>query len=430
MKQQSTYLIGGGLVVLLLLFFALTNRGCQRNFSWRETYDQNSKEPYGAYIFYELLKDRYSADNFMVSDDTLANKLPLEDALTDEKMAYIFVGAAMYLDSNSVESLFNFAAGGNDVFISSKTIPYYLMEYLYAADCEETYWNDYRQLNDSTAQVNFTDSELQADSNFTLQYYKRFSPSSYNWSYIDDRVFCAESSFENLGVMNDYLPIFARVPYDKGNIYLHTTPLAFSNFSLKKEENLEYVEKVLSYTDAEKVFYDAHSRISEGVGRRQNQEFDLFNNRTFNKDNELSYILSQPALRWAWYLTLATALLYLIFRAKREQRIIPVTEENRNTSLEFIGTIGQLYFQQNNHRGLALQKMKLWLGHVREKYRIPAKDLDAEFVKKLAVKAEVQADIIEDVISKYQTIQGATGIQEHTLIEFHQAVERFYDLSK
>lgn len=433
MQQNKIIAIAGGFVFLLLLFFVLTGDGCngKRSFSWRETYDETSKEPYGAYVFYELLKNEYAGDKFTAITDSLVVALPIEDENSSVKSDYIFVGSAMFTDSASTQTLLSFVEKGNNAFISSKSIPYDLMSYIYDDACNEIYWDDYASVRDSAAVFNVLHPNLRDEENIRFKYYKQFSPVKYNWNYIDPNVFCEEeNSLVELGQMNDFYPNFARVLYGEGFFYLHTTPMAFSNFSLQEEQSLAYAEKVISHLDGEKVYYDTHNRISEGVSRRRNERENWMQNRTFSNESELSYILSQPSLRWAWYLTLALVLFYLVFRAKRQQRIIPVTEPNRNTSLEFVGTVGQLYFQQGNHQKLARQKFKLWQSFIRDKYRISAKELDEEFVKKLAAKSDVPPSDIQTILQQYNIIQGATGIQQHTLIDFHGVVENFYKKCK
>ena len=427
MQNKNLIFIGGGVVILLLLFFTFTGDGCggKRTFSWRETYDEKSREPYGAFVFFELLKESYSEEKFTVITDSLHASLPAEPT---EKSQYVFVGPAMYTDSASTQALLSFVEKGNDAFISSKTIPYDLMFYLYYEECNGILWNDYEVLQDTS----LTAAVDRNEQSFEFVYYKNFGAKLYNWNYIDPSVMCeGENAIKQLGVMNDYYPNFAKVKYGNGQFYLHTTPLAFSNFSLQHEENLQYTGQVLSYLNAEAVFYDTHSRVSEGIGRRRNERNNLFpDDRRFESGGELSYILAQPPLRWAWYLALGLSLLYLVFRAKRRQRIIPVTEANRNTSLDFVGTIGQLYFQQENHQKAAEQNFKLWLGFVREKYRISSKDTDAEFAKRLAAKADVPLALVNKILEQYDVIQKATGIHSHTLIDFHALLEKFYAEAK
>ncbi len=434
MNQKNLILIGGSFVAILLIFFVLTSDGCKgkKNFSWRETYDETSKQPYGAYVFYELLKAEYEKEDFIVIDDSLANILPQELSDSTKKSNYIFVGPAMFTDSTSTQTLLSFVENGNNAFISSKSIPYDLMFYIYYDECNEMYWDDYAVLQDSTASLNITHPNLRADSNFTYNYYKRFTATNYNWNYIESDFFCEEKySMISLGEMNYDLSNFARAKYGDGYFYLHTTPIAFSNLALQEEQSLAYAGKVISHLDGESIYYDTYSRVSEGVSRRRNERENwMQNNRTFNTESELSYILSQPALRWAWYIALGLALLYLVFRAKRQQRIIPVTEKNKNTSLEFVGTIGQLYFQQENHQKLAAQKFKLWQGFIRDKYRMTTREFDADFEKKLAAKSDVAQADIHEILTQYNLIQSATGIHAHTLIEFHSAMEKFYRTCK
>lgn len=148
--------------------------------------------------------------------------------------------------------------------------------------------------------------------------------------------------------------------------------------------------------------------------------------RDFNRPSPLSYVLSQPPLAWAWYTLLGTTLVYFLFRIKRRQRIIPVLPSNKNNSLAFIRTIGRLYFLQNNHRQLVLQKMKLFLQFVRDRYKIQTRELHEDFVYQLSVKSEIKPEKIQKILDSYQAIDFSPEIQERILADFHQQIESFY----
>ena len=147
-----------------------------------------------------------------------------------------------------------------------------------------------------------------------------------------------------MGYFNDEFSNFARIKYGKGQLLLHTTPIAFSNFHLLREQNVEYAGRVFSHLVEGPIYWDNYSNVSLALARRMNDLAYYNPYKTFNDEGPLQYILSQPALAWTWYLGLTLALLYLLFRAKRKQRVIPVLEPNHNTSLEFISTIGRLVF--------------------------------------------------------------------------------------
>jgi hypothetical protein len=121
-------------------------------------------------------------------------------------------------------------------------------------------------------------------------------------------------------------------------------------------------------------------------------------------------------------------LLYLVFRAKRQQRVIPVLEPNRNTSLEFLNMIGRLYFLQNNHRQLALQQISMLKQHIRRRYDI--KELSEETAPTLAQRSGVEEAHLKRLMTFDRNIQTSTFMSGKTLSDFHQLIEYFYQNSK
>ncbi len=74
------------------------------------------------------------------------------------------------------------------------------------------------------------------------------------------------------------------------------------------------------------------------------------NNRNFSA---FSYILGNDSLRLAFWLLLLLFLLIYLFESKRRQRQVPVITPLRNTSLDFVRTIGRLYYQRRDNHNLA-----------------------------------------------------------------------------
>lgn len=416
-------IIIGAVILTLLLILALLFRSNRRPIDWRETYDETSKAPYGTFVIYELLRDYFPNDNLHTLADSVRGALPSQPA---QQANYVFIGEAMYMDSADVQTLLNFVSNGHTALISSRTIPYDLMFYLYYDECNGYYWDDYSSLIDSSARLNLNDTVLRNDTGFVFTYIKRHKERPYRWQHIEPYYFCEEEySLQELGSMNDSLINFARVKYGNGTFYLHTTPLAFTNISMLEKQSLEYANRVFSYLPPGDIYWDRYSRISEMVGRRRNQNRGD-GERRLSSQTPLQYILSQPPLAWAWYLLLAAGLLYLVFRTKRRQRIIPVLEKNTNTSLEFLSTIGRLYFLQNNHRQLCLQKTKLFQAFVREHYYLNIREMDDEFAEKLAVVSEMPEELIQKIILMDKNIRNSNFVSENTLIEYHMILDKFY----
>jgi len=420
-------IIIGVTIFLLLVLLALLFRSNRRPLDWRETYDEDSRSPYGTFVIHELLQDYYPEHQFRTLSDSIHGQLLYP---SNQPANYIFIGEAMYMDSLDMQALLNFVLEGNTALISSRTIPYDLISYLYYDECEDFPWEDYSSAPDSAVHLNFNHRALANDTGFVFKYIKRYREKPYNWQYIESYFFCEEEySLVELGRMNNSFINFARIKYGDGTFYLHTTPLAFTNISMLEKQSLEYANRVFSHLQPGDIYWDRYSQISERVGRRRNQARNG-GERRFSTKSPLQYILSQLALAWAWYLLLTVGVLYLLFRTKRKQRIIPVLERNTNTSLAFLSTIGRLYFLQNNHRQLCLQKTRLFQGFIREHYNLQSREMNDDFIQKLIAISEVSEDLIHKILLMNRNIENSDFVSENTLIEYHLAIDQFYKTCK
>jgi hypothetical protein len=426
MNNRSIRLIVGILIALVLLSLVFySNQSRKRRFNWQPVYKEASKEPYGTFVIAQLLSNYFPGKGFEVLKDSIHGRLPAQSASGN----YVFIGEALFMDSLDVQTLLKFVENGNTAFISSRTIPHDLMFYVYYEECNENYWDDYAGLEDSTVRLNLDHPNLQAVQHYSFIYKFRNKIRTYNWSHIERDYFCAEEfSLQALGSLNDSLIHFAQVRYGKGTFYLHTVPLAFTNIAMLDSLHLPYANRVFSYLPPGKIYWDEYSKTSEAVGRRRNNA----GNRALSEENSLQYVLSQPPLAWAWYLLLSLGLLFLLFRAKRRQRVIPVSVPNTNTSLEFVSTIGRLYFLQNSHKKLAMQKMKLFLNFVRERYHLRGSETEAdeEFLTKLAAKSEVSRAFLERIWRQHRNLSKSTENSAEELIQFHYTLEEFYKKCK
>ena len=86
----------------------------------------------------------------------------------------------------------------------------------------------------------------------------------------------------------------------------------------------------------------------------------------FAEKSPLDYIFSQPALSDAWRLALLTIILFMVFKARRRQRVIPIYNAPRNYNLEFIKLVGSLYWQQHDNNDLLGKKYAAFAEAVRK----------------------------------------------------------------
>lgn len=426
MNQKNTRIINIAVISIALLsfvaFFFMQASDLKHN--WYEDYKVDSKQPYGTSVVKNMLENHSKGQSFKTIKQHISKELPENPS---EPASYVFIGNGYHLDSADIEQLVKFAANGNNVFISSKSIPADLMDYyLYENECNYNYWSGYKNFYDSTGYVNHDHPRLKTKEPYAFNYRQGRHIQSYRWSYISSRYFCEDvTDFTSIGKVNDKYTNFARVEYGKGNIYLHTTPLAFTNYHQVTEEGFDYTQKVFSHLPKGDIYWDAYSHVGVYDDDRDNRN-NWRNPASLSDKTPLQYVLSQPSLKWAWYILLLMGGLFLAFRAKRRQRIIPIKDPNTNTSLEFIETIGSLYFQQNNHVQLSKQKMKLFLGFIRDRYHISTNVVDNKLIEKLVKISEVDKVRVEGIFKRYNSIKNQASINEDQLIFFHQAIDHFY----
>lgn len=432
--QRSILLSVGILAVVALAYFVFTNGKDKHD--WTETYTQNERDPYDVYVISEMLKSYFPKNKFKSLKYESEDRLPSDP---DNVSSYVFIGNVPYYDSLEIEELLSFVANGNEAFISSVSLPRNLVVELYARDCADldvfyseeeedytfdhpNYWSGYSSYHNKDIEARFSHPELKTENGYQFKHRYKDKERKYFWKFIDEYTFCSDAiDYDILGRIGLDSLNYIRVAHGNGHFLIHTNPLVFTNFQMINPEGLEYAGKVFSHLPEGDIYWDEANKTPDLP--------DFNPPRTFSQ-GPLQYILSQKSLRWAWYTGLILVLLYVLFRAKRRQRIIPVLPENTNTSLEYIKTIGRLYFQQNEHKKLAHQEMKLFLYYLREHYNIPTQNLDENFVDKVAIKSEVPKEEIKKIIKTWKKIEKSPSISEHTLIFFHGKVDDFYRNSK
>ncbi|MDT8348035.1 MAG: DUF4350 domain-containing protein, partial [Flavobacteriaceae bacterium] len=120
-------------------------------------------------------------------------------------------------------------------------------------------------------------------------------------------------------------------------------PQAYTNYYLLNG-NKDYAALSFSYIQHRSLYWDNYKKAGRIV-----------------ITSPMRFVLSQTSLKWAYYLTIATLLVFVIFKAKREQRIIPVLAPLENSSVAFAKTVGSLYYQHKDYSDLIQKKTNYFL---------------------------------------------------------------------
>ena len=144
------------------------------------------------------------------------------------------------------------------------------------------------------------------------------------------------------------------------------------------------------------------------------------------EESPFKFIVSQPALKWAYFIALSALLIYLIFEGKRRQRIIPIIETSQNTSLQFVETIGSLYYNQKDHKSISEKKITHLLAYLRTKFYLKTNEIDQEFRNDLSNKSGISPQEINDLFDYISFVQNNDSIAENQLITLNEKIENFY----
>lgn len=430
-------------------------------YSWYVSYNRESREPYGTWVLSELLNTYHPGHRVEIIRKSFRKEF--RPSRHTSPANYLFIGHEMYLDSAGVDSLFAFVEKGNKALIACPDIPYQVRDKLElicydepdttgsvtvtvtdTADEEsalppadtittgETYEmeGDYDgeayicldSESDSVMTFGFFDDSLAAGKPCSYDYRVEDYSFPYPWTYIYDSCLCERGGRINyIGYIDSMRINFFRVAYGEGYFYFHLNPIVFTNYHLLKEDKMNYASGVFSAFHEGPVIWDEASTIFN---------YKFLSQGGTGTIGQLGYILSQAPLRWAWYLLLFAVLLFMIFHARRRQRIIPVKEPHVNTSLEFVQTIGRLYYQQQDHTRLCQMQMKLFLGFIRSRYFLSTSQPDEELIRKLAMKSLVPVTEIEPIFKYFTGIRRLPQVSEELMLGFHEAIENFYKKCK
>jgi hypothetical protein len=140
----------------------------------------------------------------------------------------------------------------------------------------------------------------------------------------------------------------------------------------------------------------------------------------------LQFILSVPALAWAYYLMLAGVLLFLFFYLKRRFRPIPAKEKISNNTMDFAQTLTQLYYQSGRHQTIIQHKERLFYAFVRDRYFMNAHKKDEQAIRMLSLKSGISEEHIKGMINTFDQLSPKIEIIQQELFDLQSKTDYFY----
>ena len=408
MRNALPY-IAIGLLVTAIAFVLLYKQ--PQKFDGRITLNYRDKIPYGTYAAFNLLSKEFPK---AVIETNRYSPLAWESLSSDSTKQVLLIITKFFSPSEAeLDYLTGFVQNGNYVFISSLQMNSTARKFFRLK--EQSTYDAYSPFFETEHPFDpFDTSIVKLDTaTFTSPLSFQYPGADYSNQFKKtDSLFTYTLGYTGLLDQN-----LVAVNSISGTFFLHTSPITFTNFFLLYEDNRRYFEKLMSLlpADVKKVAWDEYFLRKRSV-----------DGPPVEKSSVLSVILKYENFRWAFWLGLGLLFLYILTEIKRRQRIIPLYQKPVNESLEFVTTIGKLYYEKGDHKNLAEKLTQYFLDHVRNTFKISTAEVNASFVQQLAARSNKDVAEINSIAESIQTIHLSDTISQKQLMDYYDLLENFY----
>lgn len=437
MKSSRNFLF---VMLALFVLFCLLQVNLPKKFVWSPTFSHVDKQPFGCFVFDSVLTQSLP-NGYHVTKKTF---FQLDQEHAKEKISVLMVVDQQNLKQLDVKYLCNIARRGGKVMVvasssfddgrNADTVvvdelertfnvriedgTYFSLRGILAGlkahdnDMYDTiYWNNretmyaaqsYRMFYNMVGGTLFVDSVPKV---------KRlaYTLSTAGYDYRQDSLYVGDfTGFDTIVDEKERIeridtfaikkiPVAVSVPYGKGEVIFVSSPLLFTNYGMLEGNTAVYIFRLMSYLADLPVYRTEAYVKTDAMLVAEQSPFREF--------------IKRPPLRWALYLALLGVVLFMIFTARRRQRVIPIMSKPANRSLEFIQLIGTLYYQRKDHVDLVRKKFKLFAEELRKTAGVDISDVntdDREYLL-LAEKTGMNSNRLKKVIRQIRLVLHSEG---------------------
>lgn len=437
MKSSRNFLFA---MLVLFVLFCLLQVNLPKKFVWSPTFSHVDKQPLGCFVFDSVLTQSLP-NGYHVTKKTF---FQLDQEHAKEKISVLMVVDQQNLKQLDVKYLCNIARRGGKVMVvasgsfddgrNADTVVVDELERTFKVRIEDgtyfslrgilaglkahdndmydtIYWNNretmyaaqsYRMFYNMVGGTLFVDSVPKVN---RLAY----TLSTAGYDYRHDSLYVGDfTGFDTIVDEKERIeridtfaikkiPVAVSVPYGKGEVIFVSSPLLFTNYGMLEGNTFVYIFRLMSYLADLPVYRTEAYVKTDAMLVAEQSPFREF--------------IKRPPLRWALYLTLLGVVLFMIFTARRRQRVIPIISKPANRSLEFIQLIGTLYYQRKDHVDLVRKKFKLFAEELRKTAGVDISDVntdDREYLL-LAEKTGMNSDRLKKVIRQIRLVLHSEG---------------------
>lgn len=398
MGKKATIYIVIGVITLGALMLLQYNK--PKEINWSESYVSSHKIPYGTYVFNQLIPKIFD-DNVKQVNSTPFEFLNKKKSISG---TYLFINNHVSFEKAELESLLQWTAKGNTLFVASKDFEDKLLDTL--------------NVGVATIYVGFETAQKQKQIlvNPNLKppqavFFEKATQAPYfvELDSVTTALARVSTSSEGGGRKNYFNYNVIMQPFGKGKIILSTFPEAFTNYFLLKANNKDYTAGLLSYLDDSKTIYmDNHYKSGKSF-----------------YTSPMYIFLNTKELKWAYYTALIGVLIYIVFEGKRKQRAVPVITPLKNQTLAFTRTISDMYFEKSDQKSIAEHRINYFLDEVRSNYYLGKISGEDDFYKNLAARSGHSLESVKSLFIFMEQLRNKSQVTDSELIKLNTLIQKF-----
>lgn len=394
MKISRSFIIA--ISVLLILMFALQLNLPQR-YSWIPTFSHKDKNPFGCYVFDSIMSQSVPS-GYSVTDKTL-----YRICHDGNKINVLIISDDVNLSKTDVDAIKDIAGRGGNVLIAGNSKTYNttsdsLMIKNFGACFKYGYFSitslKRKIKNDASGSRDTIHWSMDNDV-YKDNIYPVYSMMIEDLMTADSADNTEVIAFRTGDAQDKELrvsPVAIRKEVGKGSVILVSTPLLFTNYGILDGSTSEYIFRLMSHI--------GNNHVVRTTSYMKTQDM------ADAEASPLRFFLGQPPLRTALYLALLVITLFLIFSARRRQRVIPVVEQPQNRSLEFVKLIGTLYYHNKDHSDIVRKKFAFFAEELRRLLMVDITDRDADrhSFSVISSRTGLRLEEVENIISDIRKV--------------------------
>ncbi|MBU2928210.1 DUF4350 domain-containing protein [Winogradskyella psychrotolerans] len=395
-KKGKLYII---LVAFTILAIVVLEMNKPKAINWFPSYATHHKIPFGTYVFNDQLQ--------RVSDSVAIVDRPPFEYLKNNDIngTYLFYNGSIAFGKEELNSLLDWVSDGNTLLVAAVDFEEQLLDTLQLNTRSITTFDNFN--NDY--QVKLVNPDLDTAKSYKYDRAKTF----YHFNEIDNSntsvIGLIDTYHGENKPMEDSLISTIKQPFGEGEIILSTFPQAFTNYFILQSPNQDYTAGLLSYVDTSKPIYvDTYYKTG----------------KTFYT-SPMYLFLNTPSLKWAYYIMLIGALIYIIFEGKRKQRAIPIVNPLKNQTVDFTRTIANMYYESGKHKDISQHKVHHFLEYIRNTLHLSTAEINTSFINNLAARSNNTVEDTQTLFKLIESLQLKNEISNIELERLNTLIEQF-----